>query len=113
MTALEKKTEAIDSAIEDTADEKVDAIHKFMDAEFAYMKAFEKEDELRSAGKREGNAEYDKAASAMEAASTARDDALDDLIAAEFAFRAAEKAWNKHHGALDKTSAGGMVKKLQ
>jgi hypothetical protein len=113
MTKIENKTEAIDTAAEAAADEKNYAIDKFMKAEFRVMDACKKEDELRTAGKREGDSEYDKAASTMEAAFEVRDDALDDLIAAEFAFRAATKAWEKHHSALDKTKAGGVTERMQ
>jgi hypothetical protein len=113
MAGLLKKTEEIDAAVDAAADDKHDAIQKFMDAEFAVMDAFKKEDDLRTAGKREGDTEYDEAASAMEAAVDARDDALDDLIGAEFAFRAADRKWNKHHLALEKARAGGAVEKLQ
>jgi hypothetical protein len=113
MTKLENKTEAIDTAADAAADEKNNAINKFMKAEFTVIDACKKEDELRTAGKREGDSEYDKVASAMEAAFDARDDALDDLIAAEFAFRAATKAWQKHHNALDKTKAGGVTERMQ
>jgi hypothetical protein len=108
-----KKTDAINSAVDATADNKFEAVNKFMEAQFASMGAFEEEDRLRTSGKSEGDPEYDEAAKVMEAASAACDDALDDLIAAEFAYRAADKAWNKHHAALDETNAGGSVEKLQ
>ena len=113
MTTLEKQTEAIDRAVDDAADAKFDAIHRFMDAELTRMSAFEKEGKLRTAGKREGDSDYDEAAKKKEAAHVASEDALDDLIAAEFAYRSAQKASNEHHAALDKANAGGSVDRLQ
>jgi hypothetical protein len=112
-TDLDEKTEAIDAAVEAASDNKHEAITKFMEAEFAVMDAFRKQDNLRKRGKRQGDPKYDEATNRIDEALAARDRALDDLIAAEFAWRAAEKAWDAHHSALDKARGGGATEKLQ
>jgi hypothetical protein len=112
-TGLDEKTEAIDAAVEAAADNKHEAITKFMEAEFAVMDAFRKEGNLRKRAKREGDPKYAEVKNRIDEAIAARDRALDDLIAAEFAWRAAEKAWDAHHSALDKTRGGGTTETLQ
>ena len=113
MTAADKKTGPVDAAVEAAAHAKLHAIDRLLSTEFALMDAQNMEDKHHSAGKSEGDAEYDAAVIRMEGAFAARDDAIDDLILAEFAFRAASKRRKRHQGALDKTNAGGAIERLQ
>jgi hypothetical protein len=104
---------SIDAAVDAAADNKADAINRFMEAEFALIDAFQKEDRLSQLDKREGDREYDEAANAIDGAHAAREKALDELIEAEFAFRSASKAWDKHYGALAIANAVRASKRLQ
>jgi hypothetical protein len=100
---FDTKMESINDACESAAADKLDAILKFMDAQLALVEVCEKE---RERPETVTSAELDTANAAC-------DDALDDLIAAEFAYRAADKASAKFHAALDQARSGGAVKRLQ
>ncbi len=95
------------SALCDFASEtKQEAIWAFIDAEFAFSDAFAKMHKLyvrvqaikNSARKPSAKllAAQDAAQAAFLAAGDVQDDALDDLIAAEFTSRAANKTYDRH-----------------
>lgn len=73
-------------AVDDAADSKLEAIHNFIDAHFACMELFEKED-------KDPNAVTD---AELDAALDLEEDALDDLVAAQIAYRQACKMAEKH-----------------
>lgn len=62
---------------------------EFADASLELLKASNKKDQLSSTGAGKGDSQYDEAVAAHERAIVRQDNALDDLINAEAAYRAA------------------------
>jgi hypothetical protein len=101
-----RQAAAREAACEFAADNKQEAIWRFMDAEFAFADVFDRMIKLHDKIKRTEKpsaklrALMAKAETAFRTAGDEQDDALDDLIAAEMAYRAADKAYSKgvRHG---------------